>query len=115
MSMKRIFITVTGTAHHYGQEFLKKGMELKLVKEPDNDYDREAIRAEIAGLGLIGYVANSPHTVQGESMSAGRLYDRIGQTARAKVQFVLPAGVVCEVKAEDVRYMPPQESGQGEA
>ena len=32
------------------------------------------------GLGLIGYVANSPYTVLGESMSAGRLYDKIEET-----------------------------------
>ena len=45
---------------------------MKLVKEPDNEYDKEAIRVELDGLGLVGYVANSPGTVQGESMSAGR-------------------------------------------
>lgn len=49
------------------------------------------------GLGLVGYVANSPFTVQGESMSAGRLYDRIGDTAMGIVKYVLPQGVLCEL------------------
>lgn len=40
----------------------------------DNEADKEAIRVEMEGLGLIGYVASSPYTVQGESMSAGRIY-----------------------------------------
>ena len=45
-------------------------MEVKLIKEPDNEFDKEAIKVEMDGLGLVGYVANSPYTVQGESMSA---------------------------------------------
>lgn len=31
-------------------------MEVKLVKEPDNEYDKEAIKAEVEGLGLVKYV-----------------------------------------------------------
>ena len=33
----------------------------------------------------IGYVANSSYTVIGDSKSAGRLYDKIGKKAKAKV------------------------------
>lgn len=44
-----------------------------------------------------GYVANSPYTVLGESMSAGRLYDRIGKKAKAKIVFVLENGVICKI------------------
>lgn len=49
------------------------------------------------GLGKVGYVANSPYTVRGESMSAGRLYDKIGDTARGKIMFVTDAGVICRI------------------
>ena len=52
------------------------------------------------GLGLVGYVANSPYTVMGESMSAGRLYDRIGDTAEGKILYILPQGVLCEIVSE---------------
>ena len=101
-------ITITGTNHYYGQEFIKPGMKVRLIKEPDNIHDREAIRAEIKGLGKIGYVANSPHTVLGESMSAGRLYDKIGNKAKATVLYVLPQGILCKVKgiAEGYRLKP---------
>lgn len=92
------FITITGTCHYHGQEFVKPGMKLRLIKEPDNEYDHEAIRAEVKGLGKIGYVANSPYTVLGESMSAGRLYDKIGDKAKATVMYVLPRGILCRVK-----------------
>lgn len=71
-----------------------------MVKEPDNKVDKEAIKVEMEGLGLVGYVANSPYTVPGESMSTGRLYDRIGDTARGVVKYVLPQGVLCEVVNE---------------
>ena len=64
-------------------------MEVKLVKEPDNDYDKEAIKVEMPGLGLIGYVVNSSYTVVGESYSAGRLYGKIGDTATGTVLYVL--------------------------
>lgn len=58
----------------------------------------EAIRAELPGLGKVGYVANSTHTVVGNCCSAGRLYDKIGNAATAKVKYVLANAVVCKVK-----------------
>lgn len=96
--MKSAYITVTGVNHYFGKDFVEPKMSLKLIKEPDNEHDREAIRVELPGLGKIGYVANSPYTVQGESISAGRLYDKIGDTAVAVVKYVLPKGILCKVK-----------------
>ena len=80
----KIWFTITGTYFRYGQDFLDKGMKVRLEKEPDNEYDREAIKVTMKGLGHIGYVANSPKTVIGESYSAGRLYDKIGKQQREK-------------------------------
>lgn len=96
--MKKIFFTITGTSHYYGQEYFEPKMTVKLIKEPDNEYDSEAIRVELKGLGKVGYVANSPNTVLGKSWSAGRLYDKIGDTAKGTVLYVLPKGVLCKVK-----------------
>ena len=104
---KKIYITITGTNHYLGVEFLKKGTRVTLIKDPDNKYDREAIRVEMEGLGKIGYVANSTYTVLGESFSAGRLYDRIGDRAAAKVKHVLPKGVICSVREKDILWNPP--------
>ena len=81
----KTFFTLTGTKHYFGDEFLEAGMRLELVKEPDNEHDKEAIYVTLEGLGKIGYVANSPYTVIGESMSAGRLYDKIGDTALGEI------------------------------
>lgn len=93
----KAFFTLTGTKHYYGSDFLKPGMKLELKKESDNEYDREAIAVNIDGLSQVGYVANSPYTVIGESMSAGRLYDKIGDTAIGEVVFVTDKGILCRV------------------
>lgn len=100
------YITVTGTHFRYGTDFLKPGMQLRLVKETNNEYDNEAIRVEVDGIGKIGYVANSVKTVIGDTMSGGRLYDRIGDTARAKVEYIFPNGLVCKVQKKDILYLP---------
>lgn len=96
--MKKIYFTITGTNYRYGHNFLKPGMKVKLEKEPDNQYDAEAIRVMMKGLGQIGYVANSTHTVKGESWSAGRIYDRIGKKAMGTVKIILPDGVLCKLE-----------------
>ena len=88
--MGKVYFTLTGTKHYYGNDFLKPGMKLILEKEPDNEYDKEAILVKLEGIGKLGYVANSPYTVLGDSMSAGRLYDRIGEKAYGKVILVTP-------------------------
>lgn len=95
--MEKVFITLTGTKYYFGNDFLKQGMKLRLEKETDNDYDKEAIKVTYDGVGKIGYVANSPYTVIGESISAGRLYDKIGDHAYAKVVLVTSAGTICKV------------------
>ncbi|EGG92658.1 hypothetical protein HMPREF0491_01177 [Lachnospiraceae oral taxon 107 str. F0167] len=95
--MKEIYFTITGTSHHYGQDFFKPKMKVKLIKETDNEYDKEAIKVELPGLGTIGYVANSPYTVVGESYSAGRLYDKIGDSAKGRILYVMPKGILCEL------------------
>jgi hypothetical protein len=75
-------------------------MKIRLKKEPDNEHDKEAICAELKGLGKIGYVANSTYTVIGDSYSAGRLYEHMGKKAKAKILIVTERGVLCELKDE---------------
>ena len=98
--MAEVYFTIAGTNHHNGQDFIEPKMKVKLVKEPDNEVDKEAIKVEMPGIGLIGYVANSPYTVLGESYSAGRIYDKIGDEAEGTVLYVLPKGVLCVLDDE---------------
>ena len=50
--MAKVFITLTGTKYYHGNEFLKPGMKVKLTKEPDNEYDKEAIKVSMKGIGI---------------------------------------------------------------
>ena len=100
--MSKIYFTLTGTNHYCGKEFLKKGTKIRLEKEPDNEYDKEAIKVTYEGLGKIGYVANSSYTVLGDSMSAGRIYDKIDDQANAKVVMVTPNGTLCKLSKKSL-------------
>ena len=96
--MERIYFTVTGCSYCYGTGFLEKNDEVLLVKEPDNERDREAVEVRLPGLGKIGYVANSPYTVLVDSYSAGRLYDKIGDEGRGKIMYIIDErSVLCEL------------------
>ena len=99
--MNKIYFTIAGTNYYYGQKYFEPNMEVRLVKEPDNEYDKEAIKVEMDGLGTVGYVANSTYSVLGESMSAGRMYDKMGDDGRGLVKYVLPQGILCELVEED--------------
>ena len=98
--MAKIYFTLTGTRHYYGSDFFKSGMKIQLEKEPDNKYDPEAIQVKLKGMGKIGYVANSPYTMIGESMSAGRIYDKIGK--KAKVVLVTEHGTICSISKKSL-------------
>ena len=96
--MAKVFITLTGTKHYFGNDFLEKGTKIRLEKEPDNEYDKEAIKVTYEGLGKIGYVANSSYT------RYRRFYEcrsvcmtRSGRLLMRKLSWVTPAGTICKV------------------
>lgn len=96
--MDRIyFVTVTGLDHYYGKKPFEIGRIIQLVKEPDNEYDNEAIAAVLPFIDKIGYVANSTHTVYSGTVSAGRLYDKIDDYAYGKVMFVTHSSAIALV------------------
>ena len=53
-SMEELYFTIAGCSHYFGSDFMEKGMKVKLEKEPDNEYDKEAIQVKVKGLGKIG-------------------------------------------------------------
>jgi hypothetical protein len=57
-------------------------------------------QSKMKGIGKVGYVANSAYTVQGDTMSAGRLYDKIGKKAKAKIVYVISRGAICKIIEE---------------
>ena len=110
--MDEMYFTIAGCRHYFGSDFMKKGMKVKLVKEPDNEYDKEAIKVIYEGLGKVGYVANSSYTVIGEAMSAGRLYDKVGDIAYAKVVLVTQRGTICKKSLKNEAEKKPEEKNK---
>lgn len=97
------FVTITGINHYYGKKPFEIGRIVKLIKDKDNEYDKEAIAAYLPFIETIGYVANSVNTVYDGTVSAGRLYDKIDDYAYARVMFVTHTSVIALVlDKEDV-------------
>ena len=100
---KTYFVTITGLNHYYGKKPFEIGRIIKLIKEPDNEYDKEAIFAFLHYIDKIGYVANSTNTVYDGTISAGRLYDKIEDYAYGRVMFVThSSAIVLVLDKEDV-------------
>ncbi len=91
---RKYFITITGLGHYYDNKPLEIGRIVRITKEPYNIHDNEAIRVELPFIGTIGYVANSVATVLKGTVSAGRLYDNIGEYAYARIMFITDSGVI---------------------
>jgi hypothetical protein len=99
--MENYFITITGLNHYYDKKPFEIARILKIVKEPDNKFDNEAIRVELPFIGKIGYVANSSNTVFRGTISAGRLYEHIDSYAYAQVLFITHSSVIALVLSPD--------------
>ncbi|MBF4468242.1 MAG: HIRAN domain-containing protein [Methanobrevibacter arboriphilus] len=95
--MNKLRFTVTGYYFYDGIIPFEENKYLKLIKEPDNDYDHEAIKIEDPSGEKVGYVANSTNTVIKETMSAGRIYDKIEEISYCKVNEINSYGIICEI------------------
>ena len=84
--------------------FLKVGITILYLSaiKYKNDPGSLAIKVIYEGLGKIGYVAISSYTVIGDSMSAGRIYDKIGKKAKAKVVLVTDYGTICSISKKSL-------------
>ena len=104
--MSTMFVTITGINHYYGVKPFEIGRVMRLVKEPDNKHDNDAIRVELPFIETVGYVANSTNTVYRGTYSAGRIYDKIEDAAFAEVAFITHSSVIAAVlPPEDVEKM----------
>jgi hypothetical protein len=92
-----LFLTITGLNHYYDKKPFEIDRIVKLTKEPQNSFDKEAIRVELPYIGTVGYVANSVNTVNIGTYSAGRLYEHIGESAFAQVMFITHSSVIAVV------------------
>lgn len=104
--MSTMFVTITGINHYYGVKPFEIGRVVRLVKEPNNEHDDDAIRVELPFIETVGYVANSTSTVYRGTYSAGRIYDKIEDVAFAEVAFITHSSVIAAVlPPEDAEKM----------
>ena len=96
-----MFITIISFKNLHGENAFKLGGIVKLVKEPENKYDTEAIACEIRYFGKIGYVANSTNTVIKGCMSSGRVFDKIEDEYFARIKFITGTTAIAEVLSSD--------------
>lgn len=73
---------------HRNKINLTSGLPLKLVKEPDNEFDKDAIAVYAQGE-KIGYVANKDYTKYKLTSTASELQDKIEDTAQGSYLFYL--------------------------
>lgn len=92
-----LYITIRAFDDMYGPKPLVLGGIVKLVKEPNNKHDAEAIVCEMRHFGKIGYLSNSTHTVVKGTMSAGRVYDKISDEYVAKIKFIYRKTAIAEL------------------
>lgn len=96
-----MYVTILTFNKLYGPKPLVLEGIVKLVKEPDNKYDAEAIACEMRHFGKIGYLSNSTQTVIKGTMSAGRLYDKITDEYFAKIKFITDTSAIAKVLTSD--------------
>lgn len=63
------------------------GLPLKLVKEPDNEFDKDAIAVYVEDK-KIGYVANSDYTKYKLTSSASELQNKIRILLKEAIYFI---------------------------
>ena len=80
--------TITGTKFYENSKKLYPGAPLKLLKEPDNEFDSDAI-AIYFGDEKVGYVANSDYTKHELTASASELQDKVPDSIQAEYLFFL--------------------------
>lgn len=83
-----VFVTINCLNMFYGKKPFEIGRVVRLIKEPDNEYDKEAIGVYLPFIDRVGYIANSAKTVYAGTFSAGRAYDLFDDYAYAKIMFV---------------------------
>ena len=95
--MNATYISIVGFEQYFGMEPFKIGALLTCRKDPDNEYDDEAIAVFRSGTGKVGFIANSVHTKANGTSSAGRIYDSVGDKFTVTVRFTTRNCVIAEI------------------
>jgi len=70
-------VSIVGTSHYIQPNILDVGDKVKLVKEPENEFDKEAVKVLFHDK-KVGHVGNSVKTVMRGCHSAGYILESVG-------------------------------------
>lgn len=87
--MNDIYTAIIQTGFNKSKRILNLGEEVILLKEPENNYDSEAISCVVPSVGKIGYVINNFRTLPIGCFSAGRIYDMFKVGIFAETKFIV--------------------------
>ena len=99
------YVTIVGFKNYYGHAPFGIGNLIRCRKEPDNLYDKEAIKCTLPVIGTVGYIANSVNTVAGGTMSAGRVYDKVKNRFYVRVMFTTCSKIICKVENGELKEL----------
>ena len=92
-----LFVTVTGFKNAREMAVFTIGSRFICEKEPSNLYDDDAIRVVGPNGATVGYLANNAGTKAGGTLTASRLYDRVGSRFVIEVCFTTRTKIICRV------------------
>ena len=95
------FVTVCGFGNYRGLAPFAIGARFMCRKEPENPADDEAIRVMDESGVTIGYLANGGSARANGTLSASRIYDRVGELFLIEVWFTTRTKVICKIVAFD--------------
>ena len=95
--LEGIFVTVTGFRNYQNKLPFVIGAQLLCCKDPENTYDSESIRVFAKGGKQVGHIANSTAHKANGTMSAARIYDRVGDCFIIEVCFTTQTKIICKV------------------
>lgn len=104
--MAEKYVSIVGFKNYYDKRPFAIGTKLLCVKEPDNVYDSEAIKVTFPVLGTVGYIANSIQTKANGTLSAGRVYEQVGEKFVVEVSFSTHSTVIARVTDDKADAMP---------
>ena len=104
--MAEQYVSIVGFKNFFDKRPFAIGAKLLCVKEPENTHDSEAIRVVIPVLGTVGYVANSVNSKANGTLSAGRIYERVGDKFIVEVAFSTHSTVIARVTDDSADTIP---------
>lgn len=103
--MAEKYVSIVGFMNYFDKQPFAIGTKLLCVKEPDNVYDSEAIKVTFPVLGTVGYIANSIQTKANGTLSAGHIYEQVGDKFIVEVAFSTHSTVIARVIDETADSM----------